>query len=93
MATFVGRLRLGPALAACRRPPFSSTLPKGPAGQQWLTEPAMVALPTSSSSLLSRFCHQLSQDQAEREIYSGILSTQIKLVKTFSLGTSIIGTS
>jgi hypothetical protein len=44
-----------------------------------------------SGTLLARFCHRLSREQEEREIYRGILSTQIKLVKTFSLCTSFIG--
>ncbi len=95
MATFVSRcLRLGPAWTACRRSPL-------------VVAPAVNAaiLPTSaalssmvsglgaprSSTLLTRFCHRLSQEQEEREIYRGILSTQIKLVKTFSLCTSFIG--
>jgi hypothetical protein len=96
MATFVSRgLRLGPAwTAACRRSPL-------------VVAPAVNAaiLPTSAAlasmvsglgaprcgSLLTRFCHRLSREQEEREIYRGILSTQIKLVKTFSLCTSFIG--
>jgi hypothetical protein len=91
MATFVSRsLRLGPAWTACRRSPL-------------LVAPAVNAaiLPTSSAlaslgaprsgTLLERFCHRLSREQEEREIYRGILSTQIKLVKTFSLCTSFIG--
>jgi len=42
------------------------------------------------TNTLSRWCHNNSQDP-EQEIYNGILSTQIKLVKTFSLTTSCIG--
>jgi hypothetical protein len=92
MATFVSRcLRLGPAWTACRRSPL-------------VVAPAVNAaiLPTSAAALaslgaprcgtlLTRFCHRLSREQEEREIYRGILSTQIKLVKTFSLCTSFIG--
>merc|ERR1712083_716677 len=49
---------------------------------------AELALPTTSA--LSRLCHQQTSDP-DREIYNGILSTQIKLVKGFSLTTSCIG--
>eukprot|EP00091_Calanus_sinicus_P000815 TRINITY_DN10760_c0_g1_i2.p1 TRINITY_DN10760_c0_g1~~TRINITY_DN10760_c0_g1_i2.p1 ORF type:complete len:246 (-),score=86.62 TRINITY_DN10760_c0_g1_i2:37-774(-) len=42
------------------------------------------------TQLLSRWCHNESKE-AEKEIYNGILSTQIKLVKSFSLMTSFIG--
>jgi len=40
---------------------------------------------------VARFCQQVSGGDAEQEVYRGILSTQIKLVKTFSLCTSLIG--
>jgi hypothetical protein len=64
---------------------------RGSAIEQWFlvdTRP----LAAQSSGLLSRLCHQLSPDQeGDREIYRGILSTQIKLVKSFSLCTSLIG--
>ena len=41
---------------------------------------------------LARWCHHASSGQnAEQEIYNGILSTQIKMVKTFSLTTTCIG--
>merc|ERR1711994_852946 len=49
---------------------------------------AELALPTTSA--LSRLCHRQTSDP-DREIYNGILSTQIKLVKGFSLTTSCIG--
>eukprot|EP00092_Neocalanus_flemingeri_P016777 GFUD01018146.1.p1 GENE.GFUD01018146.1~~GFUD01018146.1.p1 ORF type:complete len:249 (-),score=58.98 GFUD01018146.1:113-859(-) len=39
---------------------------------------------------LSRWCHS-SPKEADQEIYNGIISTQIKLVKSFSLMTSCIG--
>merc|ERR1711875_90774 len=39
----------------------------------------------------SRWCHNKSPEDPEKEIYNGILSTQIKLVKSFSLMTSCIG--
>jgi len=42
------------------------------------------------TNVLSRWCHNISSE-TEQEIYNGILSTQIKLVKTFSLTTSCIG--
>ena len=42
------------------------------------------------TTVLSRWCHNTSPD-TDQEIYNGILSTQIKLVKTFSLTTSMIG--
>merc|ERR1712034_59236 len=42
------------------------------------------------TQLMSRWCHNESKE-AEKEIYNGILSTQIKLVKSFSLMTSFIG--
>jgi len=42
------------------------------------------------TNLLSRWCHNKTEDP-EKEIYNGILSTQIKLVKSFSLMTSFIG--
>jgi len=42
------------------------------------------------NSFLVRLNHKISQT-ADQEIYQGILSTQIKLVKTFSLMTSCIG--
>ena len=41
------------------------------------------------TNVLSRWCH--NNVESEKEIYNGILSTQIKLVKTFSLTTSFIG--
>jgi hypothetical protein len=93
MATFVSRrLRLGPAwTAACRRSPLvvapalnAATLPASAAALASLGAPR-------SDTLLARFSHRLSREQEEREIYRGILSTQIKLVKTFSLCTSFIG--
>jgi len=44
------------------------------------------------TSILSRWCHNNTKpEDAEKEIYNGILSTQIKLVKSFSLMTSVIG--
>ena len=42
------------------------------------------------TSVLARWCHNLNPE-AEQEIYNGILTTQIKLVKTFSLTTSCVG--
>ena len=42
------------------------------------------------TQVLSRWCHN-NLNNSEQEIYNGILSTQIKLVKTFSLTTSFIG--
>ena len=42
------------------------------------------------TEVLSRWCHSSNTLQAEEEIYDGILSTQIKLVKSFSLMTSCI---
>ncbi len=92
MATFVSRrLRLGPAWTACRRWPLvvapavnAAILPTSSAALASLGAPR-------SDTLLTRFCHRLSREQEEREIYRGILSTQIKLVKTFSLCTSFIG--
>lgn len=52
-----------------------------------------IAVP-DQTGFVARLCHKLaSSDKHEQEIYSGILSTQIKLVKTFSLTTSIIGLS
>ena len=52
-----------------------------------------IAVP-DQTGFVARFCHKLaSSDKHEQEIYSGILSTQIKLVKTFSLTTSVIGLS
>ena len=41
------------------------------------------------TQVLSRWCH--GSHKTEEEIYNGILSTQIKLVKSFSLMTSCIG--
>ena len=49
---------------------------------------AELTIPTTSA--LSRLCHRQTADP-DREIYNGILSTQIKLVKGFSLTTSCIG--
>jgi len=43
------------------------------------------------TNLLSRWCHSKTPEDPEKEIYNGILSTQIKLVKSFSLMTSFIG--
>jgi len=56
-------------------------------------------LPTSTNinsspvqGLIYRLCHNISNtEDHDQEIYQGILSTQIKLVKTFSLMTSCIG--
>jgi transmembrane protein 70 len=46
------------------------------------------------AGFVARMCHKLAaDDQHDKEIYSGILSTQIKLVKAFSLTTSLIGVS
>merc|ERR1712083_1125029 len=42
------------------------------------------------NTFLVRLNHKISE-KADQEIYEGILSTQIKLVKTFSLMTSCIG--
>ena len=50
----------------------------------------LAELTIPSTSALSRLCHRQTEDP-EREIYNGILSTQIKLVKGFSLTTSCIG--
>jgi len=47
-----------------------------------------LTIPTTSA--ISRLCHRKTSDP-DREIYNGILSTQIKLVKGFSLTTSCIG--
>jgi len=44
-----------------------------------------------SAGIITRLCHKLASNDHDKEIYSGILSTQIKLVKTFSLTTSCIG--
>ncbi len=97
MATFVSRrLRLGPAWTACRRSPL---LVAPAVNAAILPTPSAAALASMvsglgaprSGTLLTRFCHRLSREQEEREIYCGILSTQIKLVKTFSLCTSFIG--
>merc|ERR1711962_769605 len=49
---------------------------------------AELTIPTTSA--ISRLCHRQTSDP-DREIYNGILSTQIKLVKGFSLTTSCIG--
>ena len=43
------------------------------------------------TKVLSRWVHSRQNLQTEEEIYNGILSTQIKLVKSFSLMTSCIG--
>merc|ERR1712241_956391 len=43
------------------------------------------------TEVLSRGCHSANTLETEEEIYNGILSTQIKLVKSFSLMTSFIG--
>lgn len=43
-----------------------------------------------TAGILSRLCHKVA-GAPEQEIYRGILSTQIKLVKSFSLTTSMIG--
>ncbi len=96
MATFVSRgLRLGPAWTVCRRSPLAVA----PAVNAAILPTSSAALASMmsglgaprSGTLLARFCHRLSREQEEREIYRGILSTQIKLVKTFSLCTSFIG--
>jgi len=42
------------------------------------------------TQLLTRWCHNTPKE-VDTEIYNGILSTQIKLVKSFSLMTSFIG--
>lgn len=88
MATLTSRLRLTRVLRvchqSCRPVPYSQTLPVNTV----LAKDA--SLPHPLVGALSRFCHNLS-GQEEQEIYSGILSTQIKLVKSFSLGTSMIG--
>jgi len=42
------------------------------------------------TDVLARWCHNSTKEE-EKEIYNGILTTQIKLVKTFSLTTSFIG--
>jgi len=47
-----------------------------------------------TADTIYRFCHQLASPKStkqEEQIYNGILSTQIKLVKIFSLSTSLIG--
>ena len=88
MATLTSRLRLTRVLRvchqSCRPVPCSQTLPVNTV----LAKNS--SLPHPLVGALSRFCHNLS-GQEEQEIYSGILSTQIKLVKSFSLGTSMIG--
>jgi len=54
-------------------------------------------LPTSTNNslkqgLIYRLCHNITNtEDHDQEIYQGILATQIKLVKTFSLMTSCIG--
>jgi hypothetical protein len=97
MATFVSRrLRLGPAwTTACRRSPLA-VAPALNAAILPTSAGALASMVSGlgaprSGTLLARFCHRLSREQEEREIYRGILSTQIKLVKTFSLCTSFIG--
>jgi len=43
------------------------------------------------TQMMARWCHNFSTKESEQEIYNGILTTQIKLVKSFSLMTSCIG--
>jgi len=43
------------------------------------------------TELVSRWCHSSNTRDTEEEVYNGILSAQIKLVKMFSLTTSCIG--
>jgi hypothetical protein len=96
MAAFVNRLRIGPAVAACRKSPLVAHM--SPAARfSWPGELAVSGMVSrlgapSASSVVSRLCHGLSNEQEEQEIYRGILATQIKLVKTFSLCTSLVGT-
>jgi hypothetical protein len=91
MAALFVRLRTAPAQPIRKLLPLTATAPRGSAIEQWFlvdTRP----LAAHKGCLLSRLCHQLSQDkEGDREIYRGILSTQIKLVKSFSLCTSLIG--
>ena len=58
-----------------------------------LTSPTGPLAPQSclpSSNLLARLLHK-QEPEAEQEVYAGILTAQIKLVKAFSLSTSMIG--
>merc|ERR1719402_337652 len=66
-------------------PPALRSLTQAPSVSRLGTE---VTLP--GTHLLTRLCHQ-QQENHSQEIYAGILSTQIKLVKGFSLTTSCIG--
>jgi len=68
-------INISPAHLTISTSPFSSRL-------------SQVTVP--GTEVLSRWCHN-STKEAEQEIYNGILSTQIKLVKVFSLTTSCIG--
>ena len=66
------------------------------AGRLGEVSPSLVArlgrLTVPGTQALARSCHQPSTgSEPEQEIYAGILSTQIKLVKGFSLTTSCIG--
>jgi len=70
-----------------------SSLNIAPAAHNALTSSRLCArlshVTVPGTNVLSRWCH--NNVESEKEIYNGILSTQIKLVKTFSLTTSFIG--
>jgi len=71
-----------------------SSLNIAPAAHNALTSSKLCArlshVTVPGTQVLSRWCHN-NLNNSEQEIYNGILSTQIKLVKTFSLTTSFIG--
>jgi len=73
-----------------------SCLNIAPAAHNALTSSRLCArlshVTVPGTNVLSRWCHNNHLNaETEQEIYNGILSTQIKLVKTFSLTTSFIG--
>jgi len=87
MSGFLRKLSLGLARLPARPARLPTRLPLPSSAQAQTIDAASARL----LAPLTRFCSSLTDKTAEREIYNGILSTQIKLVKGFSLLTSCVG--
>jgi len=95
MASLLARLRNGSRICSTLSQITTKQIPNCISVIQPQHEPSYLAHRTTSmpenQGILFRLCHKLANNDPDKEIYSGILSTQIKLVKTFSLTTSCIG--
>jgi transmembrane protein 70 len=99
MASLLVRLRAGSVLSQSCLSQLQVTSKHSPSkvipSYQKLDKYPGYTLPVNtlpeSAGIITRLCHKLASNDHDKEIYSGILSTQIKLVKTFSLTTSCIG--